>query len=49
VFIAEAGYEGVEIDVFRPHPHPEDFNPQTPTAGRNAVPFVRGLMEEVLG
>jgi hypothetical protein len=24
------------------------FNPQTPTAGRDAVPVVRGLMQEVL-
>jgi sugar phosphate isomerase/epimerase len=24
------------------------FNPRTPTAGRDAVPFVRGLMQEVL-
>ena len=25
------------------------FNPQTPTAGKDAVPFVRALIEEVLG
>ena len=25
-FIAEAGYDGVEINGFRPHPHPDDFN-----------------------
>lgn len=25
------------------------FNPQTPTAGKEAVPFVRRLMEDVLG
>ena len=25
-FIAEAGYEGVEINGFRPHPHPDDYN-----------------------
>ena len=25
------------------------FNPETPTAGKEAVPFVRGLMREVLG
>jgi sugar phosphate isomerase/epimerase len=28
-FIAEAGYDGVEINGFRPHPHPEDFNTAT--------------------
>jgi sugar phosphate isomerase/epimerase len=25
-FIAEAGYEGVEINGFRPHPHPDDYD-----------------------
>ena len=25
-FIAEAGYDGVEINGFRPHPHPDDYN-----------------------
>jgi len=25
-FVAEAGYDGVEINGFRPHPHPHDFN-----------------------
>jgi len=23
---AEAGYDGVEINGFRPHPHPDDYN-----------------------
>jgi sugar phosphate isomerase/epimerase len=25
-FIAEAGYDGVEINGFRPHPHPDDYD-----------------------
>lgn len=25
-FLAEAGYDGIEINGFRPHPHPDDFN-----------------------
>jgi sugar phosphate isomerase/epimerase len=25
-FIAEAGYDGVEINGFRPHPHPDDYH-----------------------
>jgi sugar phosphate isomerase/epimerase len=25
-FVADAGYDGVEINGFRPHPHPHDFN-----------------------
>jgi sugar phosphate isomerase/epimerase len=25
-YAAEAGYEGVEINGFRPHPHPDDYN-----------------------
>src|SRR6188474_1690948 len=25
-FIAQAGYDGVEINGFRPHPHPDDYD-----------------------
>ncbi len=25
-YCAEAGYDGIEINGFRPHPHPEDYN-----------------------
>lgn len=25
-FVAQAGYDGIEINGFRPHPHPDDFN-----------------------
>ena len=25
-FIAEAGYDGIEINGFRPHPHPDDYD-----------------------
>lgn len=25
-FTAEAGYDGIEINGFRPHPHPDDYN-----------------------
>jgi sugar phosphate isomerase/epimerase len=37
-FIAAAGYDGVEINGFRPHPHPDDYD----TAAK-----CRGLMKEI--
>jgi len=39
-FIADAGYDGVEINGFRPHPHPDDFN----TLGK-----CKELMKEIEG
>ena len=39
-FIAEAGYDGVEINGFRPHPHPEDYN--TATKCRELVNEIEG-------
>jgi sugar phosphate isomerase/epimerase len=42
-FIADAGYDGVEINGFRPHPHPDDFD--TPAKCRALVRDIeaRGL------
>lgn len=28
-FVSNAGYDGIEINGFRPHPHPDDFNTDT--------------------
>ena len=38
-FIAEAGYDGVEINGFRPHPHPYDYN--TPAKCKKLVKEVQ--------
>jgi sugar phosphate isomerase/epimerase len=40
-FIAEAGYDGVEINGFRPHPHPDDHD--TPQKCRELRREIEGL------
>jgi sugar phosphate isomerase/epimerase len=39
-FLAEAGYDGVEINGFRPHPHPDDYD--TPAKCRALVREIEG-------
>ena len=39
-FCAEAGYDGVEINGFRPHPHPDDYD--TPTKCKDLVRQIEG-------
>ncbi|MDI7274730.1 MAG: sugar phosphate isomerase/epimerase family protein [Anaerolineae bacterium] len=39
-FAAEAGYDGVEINGFRPHPHPDDYD--TPDKCRELVREIAG-------
>jgi sugar phosphate isomerase/epimerase len=40
-FISEAGYDGVEINGFRPHPHPDDYD--TPAKCRALVKEIAGF------
>lgn len=40
-YTADAGYHGIEINGFRPHPHPADF--ATPKKCRELANFVDGL------
>ena len=39
-FIANAGYDGVEINGFRPHPHPDDY--PTPSKCKELVDEIEG-------
>jgi len=39
-YIAEAGYDGVEINGFRPHPHPDDYD--TPQKCKKLVDEITG-------
>src|SRR6266536_6241733 len=39
-FMAEAGYDGVEINGFRPHPHPDDYD--TPAKCQELVQQIEG-------
>jgi sugar phosphate isomerase/epimerase len=39
-FIAEAGYDGVEINGFRPHPHPDEYD--TPAKCKELVNKIEG-------
>jgi sugar phosphate isomerase/epimerase len=39
-FIADAGYDGVEINGFRPHPHPDDYD--TPEKCQELVKEIEG-------
>jgi sugar phosphate isomerase/epimerase len=39
-FIADAGYDGVEINGFRPHPHPDDYD--TPAKCKELVKEIEG-------
>jgi len=39
-FISEAGYDGVEINGFRPHPHPDDYD--TPAKCKNLLKEIEG-------
>jgi sugar phosphate isomerase/epimerase len=39
-FIAEAGYDGVEINGFRPHPHPDDYD--TPAKCKELMKEIEG-------
>ncbi len=39
-FISEAGYDGVEINGFRPHPHPDDYD--TPAKCKDLLKEIEG-------
>jgi len=39
-FISEAGYDGVEINGFRPHPHPDDYD--TPAKCKDLLKEIAG-------
>ena len=39
-YIAEAGYDGVEINGFRPHPHPDDYD--TPSKCKELMKEIEG-------
>ena len=39
-YAAEAGYDGIEINGFRPHPHPDDFGDDA----KKAIPYVKNLL-----
>ncbi|MEP7357367.1 MAG: sugar phosphate isomerase/epimerase family protein, partial [Anaerolineales bacterium] len=42
-FVAEAGYDGIEINGFRPHPHPDDYDTPAKCQALAAEIAARGL------
>ena len=46
-YLSKAGYDGVEINGFRPHPHPEDFD--TDLKCQKLLQMINGFQLEISG